>query len=148
MNVKKMSINKPIISITELVQTLQLSRARFYQLVKSGFFPKPLIDGRSKRPYYDADLQQKILDSRSTGIGIDGSLMLFYSSRKLETVSVIKKKKVDPLIKELVETLESMGLETTVEQVQQGLIELYPDGTDAVEQGVVIRDLFRHLRSK
>ena len=148
MNVKKMSINKPIISITELVQILQLSRARFYQLVKSGFFPKPLIDGRSKRPYYDIALQGQILDSRQSGIGVDGSLMLFYSSRKLETVSVIKKKKVDPLIKELVETLESMGLDTTVEQVKQGLIELYPDGTDAVEQGVVIRDLFRHLRSK
>ena len=148
MNVKKMSINKPIISITELVQTLQLSRARFYQLVKSGFFPKPLIDSRSKRPYYDIVLQGQILDSRSTGIGIDGSLMLFYSSRKLETVPVIKKKKVDPLVKELAETLESMGLDTTVEQVQQGLIELYPDGTDGIEQGVVIRDLFRHLRSK
>jgi hypothetical protein len=148
MNVKKMSINKPIISITELVQTLQLSRARFYQLVKSGFFPKPLIDSRSKRPYYDIALQQIILEARNTGIGIDGSLMLFYSSRKSETAAVIKKKKVDPLIKELVETLESMGLDTTVEQVKQGLIELYPDGTDAVEQGVVIRDLFRHLRSK
>ena len=148
MNVKKMSINKPIISITELVLMLQLSRARFYQLVKSGFFPKPLIDNRSKRPYYDIALQGQILEARNTGIGIDGSLMLFYSSRKLETVSVIKKKKVDPLIKELVETLESMGLETTVEQVQQGLIELYPDGTDAVEQGVVIRELFRQLRSK
>ena len=148
MNVKKMSISKPIVSITELVQMLQLSRARFYQLVKSGFFPKPLIDSRSKRPYYDIALQEIVFDSRQSGIGVDGSFMLFYSCRKSETVSHLKKKKVDPVVKELVETLESMGLDTTVEQVQQGLIELYPDGTDAVEQGVVIRDLFRHLRSK
>jgi hypothetical protein len=148
MNVKKMSINKPIVSITELVQMLQLSRARFYQLVKSGFFPKPLIDSRSKRPYYDADLQQIILEARQSGIGVDGSFMLFYSSRKSETVSHLKKKKVDPVVKELIETLESMGLDTTVEQVKQGLMELYPEGTDGIEQGLVIRDLFRHLKSK
>jgi len=36
----------------------------------------------------------------------------------------------------------------TVEQVQQGLSELYPDGTDEVAQGVVIRELFRHIKQK
>ena len=51
MNDKKTSSLKPIISISELCQMLQLSRARYYQLVESGFFPKPLYDERSKRPY-------------------------------------------------------------------------------------------------
>ena len=41
-----------------------------------------------------------------------------------------------------------MGLDVTVEQVQQGLIEVYPDGTDEVAQGVVIRELFRCLKQK
>ena len=44
--------------------------------------------------------------------------------------------------------LESMGLDVTVEQVQQGLSKIYPDGTDAVAQGVVIRELFRCLKQK
>jgi hypothetical protein len=39
-----------------------------------------------------------------------------------------------------------MGLEITVEQVKQSLPELYPDGTDGADQGVIIRELFRHLK--
>ena len=146
MNNKKMSINKPIVSMTEMANMVQLSRARFYQLIESGFFPKPKYDERSKRPYYDLELQKQILESRQSGIGADGSYMLFYSPRKNGTSSP-KKKHVDPVVKELGETLESMGLETTPELVKQGLVELYPDGTEDVEQGVVIRELFRYLKS-
>ena len=148
MNNKKLSISKPIVSISEICKMIQLSRARYYQLVNSGFFPKPLIDSRSKRPYYDAALQKTILECRETGIGVDGSYMLFYSSRKSESVSHSKKKKIDPVVKELAETLESMGLDVTIEQVLEGLSELYPDGTDDIAQGVVIRELFRHLKQK
>jgi len=142
-----MSINKAIISISEMAQTVQLSRARFYQLLEQGFFPKPLIDERSKRPYYDLELQQKCLECKQSGIGADSSIMLFYSPRKNGTVPRKTEKKTDPFITELVETLESMGLSVSEKQVQQGLIEIYPDGTDDVEQGVVIRELFRHLKS-
>ncbi len=146
MNNKKMSIIKPIVSITEISKMVQLSRARFYQLLQSGFFPKPLYDDRSKRPYYDLELQQKCLECRQSGIGTDNSYMLFYSPRKKGTVSHLRKKKVDPALKELTETLESMGLETTIEQVQKSLSELYPDGTEGIEQGVIIRELFRYLK--
>ena len=148
MSNKKMSISKPIVSMTEMAQMVQLSRARFYQLIDSGFFPKPLHDKRSNRPYYDIELQKKILESRQSGIGVDGSYMLFYSSRKKETLShSSNKKRTDPVIKELVETLESMGLETNTKQVKQGIDELYPDGIENIEQGVVIRELFRYLKS-
>ena len=147
MNSKKLSISKPIVSITEIARMVKLSRARFYQLLEQGFFPKPLQDERSKRPYYDLELQKKILECRQSGIGVDGSYMLFYSPRKNGTTSSPKKKQVDPVIKELAETLGSMGLETTVEQVKQGLLEIYPDGTEDIEQGVVIRELFRYLKS-
>ena len=148
MNSKKMSINKPIVSITEMAQMVQLSRARFYQLLEQGFFLKPLHDERSKRPYYDLELQKKILEARQSGIGADGSYMLFYSARKNGTTSPQKKKHVDPVIKELTETLESMGLETTPELVKRGLAEVYPDGTETVEQGVVIRELFRYFKNQ
>jgi hypothetical protein len=148
MNNKKVSISKPIVSISEICQMIELSRSRYYQLVNSGFFPKPLHDPRSKRPYYDIKLQKEIVECRQSGIGCDGSFMLFYSSRKNGTTSSQRKKKVDPQTKELTETLESMGLDVTVEQVQQGLTEIYPDGTNDVEQGVVIRELFRELKQK
>ena len=141
-----MSISKQIVSITEMAEIVQLSRARFYQLLEQGFFPKPLHDERSKRPYYDIELQQKCLECRLRGIGTDGSFMLFYSPRKNGTASR-KTNKTDPLIGELAETLKQMGLDVTMKQVQQGLSELYPDGTNGQEQGVVIRELFRHLKN-
>ena len=146
MSNKKLS--KQIVSITDISKILNLSRARFYQLLAQGFFPKPLYDDRSKRPYYDLALQQKCLECRQSGIGIDNSYMLFYSSRKKETVSHLGKKKIDPVIKELTETLETMGLDITVKQVQRAISELYPEGVGDQEQGVVIRELFRHLKSK
>ena len=147
MSNKKLSITKQIVSMTEISQMVQLSRARFYQLLEQGFFPKPLYDDRSKRPYYDLALQQKCIECRESGIGSDGSYMLFYSPRKKENVSHIRKKKIDPVVKEFVETLQEMGVETTAEKVEQGLSEIYPDGVGSEEQGVVIRELFRYLKS-
>jgi hypothetical protein len=148
MNDKKTSSLKPIISISELCQMLQLSRARYYQLVESGFFPKPLYDERSKRPYYDITLQKKLLESRETGIGVDGSFLLFYSPRKKERVSQMKRKKVDPVTQELGEILESMGIETAFEEVQKALNTLYPDGTEGMDQGIVTRELYRFFKQK
>ncbi|RLI98893.1 MAG: hypothetical protein DRP08_07715, partial [Candidatus Aenigmatarchaeota archaeon] len=102
----------------------------------------------SKRPYYDLALQQKCIEARQSGIGIDGSFMLFYSSRKKETVTNIKKKKVNPATKELGEILESMGIETAFNEVQKALDKLYPDGTEGIDQGLVTRELFRYFKQK
>ena len=146
MSNKKLSNMKAVVSVTEISKMLQLSRARFYQLLQSGFFPKPLYDDRSKRPYYNLELQQKCLDCRSSGIGADGSFMLFYSARKKENVPGLRKKKVDPVVKEFAEILESMGLETAFNEVQKALSVLYPDGTKDLEQGAIIRELFRYLK--
>ena len=148
MNNKKLSISKPIVSISEICQMLQLSRSRYYQLINSGFFPKPLHDERSNRSYYDIALQKKILECRQSGIGSDGSYLLFYSSRKSANVSDLRRKKIDPQVKEIVETLQTMGLEVTVKQVQQGLLEIYPDGIGEIDQGVVVRDIFRYFKSQ
>ena len=73
--------------------------------------------------------------------------MLFYSARKKETASGLRKK-IDPVVKEFAEILESMGLETAFNEVQKALSVLYPDGTGDIEQGVVIRELFRYLKEQ
>jgi hypothetical protein len=52
------------------------------------------------------------------------------------------------MIKELAEILNSMGLETTANRVKQGLTELFPDGVNSVDQGIVIRELFRFIKSE
>ena len=150
MNTQKLSITKPIVPIAEICRMVGLSRSRYYQLVDSGFFPKPLYDERSNRPYFDAALQKQILESRNSGIGADGSYMLFYSPRKKEGHSKksIKCIKTDSVSKEFAETLESMGLDCTEKDVSGVLSELYPDGTEGIDQGLVIRELYRFLKSK
>ena len=150
MNNKKMSINKPIVSISEICDMIQLSRARFYQLLDSGFFPKPLYDERSKRPYYNLELQKQILESRHSGIGVDGSYMLFYSPRKKEGQSKKSKnsRKTDSVFQEFTETLENMGLDCSEKDVSAALSELYPDGVENIDQGLIIRELYRFLKAK
>ena len=149
MNNKNNSTNKKYISVTEMTKNLNLSRARFYQLLDEGFFPKPLIDDRTKRPYYDLALQQQCLECRQSGVGIDGSILMFYSPRKKETVSHSKKKKqVDPVTKELGEILNSMGIETAFNEVQKALDKLYPDGTEGMDQGIITRELYRYFKEK
>ncbi len=149
MSNKKLSITKQIISMTEMSKMLNMSRARFYQLLQTGFFPKPLKDERSKRPYYDLALQQKCIECRESGIGSDGSYMLFYSPRKKENVSFIKKKKYhDPVSQELTEILNSMGIETAFNEVIKALDKLYPEGTEGIDQGLVTRELYRYFKQK
>ena len=150
MNVKKVPNFKPIISVIDACRMLQLSRSRYYQLIQSGFLPKPKIDARSQRPYYDEELQEKLLECRQTGVGVDGSLLMFYTPRPQKNNSDKKKpsKRIDPVIKDYVETLESMGVETTAQEVQETLKEIYPEGTNQEDQGLVVRELFRQLKQK
>lgn len=150
MNMQKLNITKPIVSVREICELIGLSRSRFYQLLDSGFFPKPLYDERSKRPYFDAALQKQILEARQTGIGADGSYMLFYSPRKKEGQSKKSKnsRKKDSIYQEFTETLESMGLDCSEKDVSAALSELYPEGVENIDQGLVIRELYRFLKSK
>ena len=141
--------NKQFISVTEMARNLNLSRSRFYQLMEQGFFPKPLIDERTKRPYYTLELQQQCLECRQSGVGVDGSILMFYSSGKKETISHSKKKKqVNPITKELGEILNSMGIETAFNEVQKALDKLYPNGTEGMDQGIITRELYRYFKEK
>ena len=140
-------LSKPIVSVSEMAQILQISRARFYQLLEMGFFPPPLKDERSGRPYYDIELQQKCLECRQSSIGVNGSILLFYSPRKKSTQSPkLNQNTVDPQIEELTETLENMGLKVSRKEVEQSLVQLYPDGAEKPELGIMIRQLFLHLK--
>jgi hypothetical protein len=150
MNMQKLSITKPIVSIAEICQMIGLSRSRYYQLVDSGFFPKPKHDQRSNRPYFDTKLQKQILEARNSCIGVDGSYMLFYSPRKKESYSKKSKSstKKSSIHQEFAETLNSMGLDCSEKDVSAALSELYPDGTNGIDQGLVIRELYRFLKVK
>lgn len=138
---------KVVCSISDMAFELNLSRARFYQLVKSGHLPQPIYDIKTRRPYYDLELQEQCLRVKSTGIGINGQYILFYSPRRKPQNEAQKPKRTKaPKHQDLVDTLSVMGLEVTGEQMESALNELYPNGINGKDQGLVIRELYRFLK--
>jgi hypothetical protein len=143
---KKMP-TKAIVSVSEMAAALDLSRARFYQLLDAQILPQPVYDIRTHRPIYPQDLQEKCLAVRQTGIGSNGQYMLFYTPRK-NTGSAPRKsvqKKVSKY-QDIREALTTMGLEVTDEQVSTAIADVFPDGIENRDHGLVLRELFRHFK--
>jgi hypothetical protein len=141
---KKMP-TKAVVSVSEMAAALDLSRARFYQLLDAQILPQPVYDIRTHRPIYPQDLQEKCLAVRQTGIGSNGQYMLFYSPRK-NTGSTPKKsasKKVSKY-QDIREALTTMGLDVSDEQVSKAVADVFPEGIK--DQGIAIRELFRHFK--
>ena len=142
--------HKAAVSVSEMASLCRLSRSRFHTLVRQGVFPKPVQMEPSKRPYYTADLAQRCLEIRSTGIGQNGKIVLF---NRPATKRAARKRAAKPPAPaehaehaELVDALRSLGLVATVEAVSAAMQALYPAGTAGLAQGEVIRRLFLHLR--
>ena len=139
---------KPIISIGDMAKVLGHSRARFWQLQKAMIYPPPIYDIRTKRPFYDANLQQICHEIRETGIGFNGRYILFYSPRKNNSDRPTRKTKSNSQHRELVMTINNMGLNVNHGEVAQAVKELYPEGFGQQDTGVVIRELFRFFKGQ
>jgi hypothetical protein len=136
--------------MSEACKMMNLSRARFYQLLDKGIFPQPLYQIKTKRPFYDTRLQQELLKIRETGLGTNGQIILFYSPRKRAIDKPKKPKTLDSTVlpfKEFAETLNDMGLSCSPKEVESAIAQLYPDGFESIDEGVVIRELFRFIKS-
>lgn len=143
---------KPICSVTEMIRMLEFSRGRFYQLLGQQIFPPPTYDLRTKRPFYTLELQQICLDIRESNIGFNGQYVLFYSPRKEKNKnssdrSGLKSKSQNSLSDELAQTLCRMGLSVDAQKVSSAMANLFPDGADDKDHGVLIRDLFRFFKN-
>jgi hypothetical protein len=145
---------KAAISVSEMAELCEVSRSRWYELVDAGVFPPPVRHPSIKRPVYDADLQAMCLEIRETGIGHNGLPVLF--NRKIAP-------KGKPLRREkphsgraveetrtevLLDSLKALGLSATPEAIKVAIAELYPEGTQSVPEGEIVRRLFLHLQRK
>lgn len=147
---RRNNCSKVVCSVTEMAEAVGLSRARFYQLQREEIFPPCLYDLRTKRPFFDLRLQKICHEIKETGVGFNGSYILFYSPRaktnKPKRATGSKKKQVDnSLYQDITETLCTMGLNVTNAQVSEAVEKLYPDGIEK-DEGVVIREIFRFLK--
>ncbi len=151
---------RAFVSLSELAEdVLGLSRARLYELIERGAMPQPIYCLRSRRPLFDADLQRMALAVRQTGVGIDGSAVIFYRretrpqttapastpARARRRASVQQSNRHA----ELVSSLQALGVAQADEHsVASAVAECFPNGLDGQQDAGVLRALFRHLRRR
>jgi len=136
---------KTAVSVAEMARMVGLSRARFYQLIGTAF-PHPVYNVETRRPFYDEESQQIILEVRKKNSGVDGKPILFYA-RHAPKAAPKKRHVRNPNI-ELLDGLKSLGLIVNSAQVEAAIKALFPRGIDHVDQGEVIRSVFIHLKAK
>lgn len=138
---------KAIFSLKDTCEALQLSRARFYQLLAAGILPQPLYDLRTKRPFYNIELQEQCCQVKETCTGINGQYILFYTPRKKPQSNAgkaLKKKGVNH--QEIIDMLSGMGLDVSGKDVEAAIKEVYPQGIQ--DQGLAAREIFRFFKRK
>ena len=144
---------KASVTVAEMARMLGLSRARFYQLIGTAF-PHPLYDVTTRRPFYTEEQQQVCLEVRRRNCGIDGKSVLFYASRlpsgpRKPRPAKPKLEAKGKDVSALVDGLNALGLTTaTAAQVERTTRELFPHGTNGMDQSEVLRAVFLHLRRK
>jgi hypothetical protein len=141
-----------------MARRCELSRSHFNLLIRAGIMPAPLYDLRNRRPFYDAELQQICVRVRETSIGADGKYVVFYDRRSVNQAaasptrlnraarSLAHATAGVAVHAELIEGLVALGIQPTVAQVETALRACYPAGHDGIDEGTVLRELWRHLR--
>jgi hypothetical protein len=142
---------KAAVTVAEMARMVGLSRSRFYQLIGTAFLD-PARQPGTGRPVYTEELQHVCLEVRRRNCGIDGKPILFYA-RRLTTAPARPKPPKPKLeakrgdVAALLDGLNALGLTTaTTAQVQRVSEELFPRGTEGIDQGEVLRAVFLHLK--
>lgn len=148
-------LEREVISVREMAERLGLSRGRFYELVEEGFFLPPIFLLSNRRPAYAAEMARRNEIAKMVGIGVNGAPKVFYRRRETPATqssgprsssnarSTRREDRLTPIKRALV----SLGLSNVAdEQVAAAVAELFPSGLDELEEGDVIRAVFRHLR--
>lgn len=148
-------LTKAAVSVSEMAKMVGLSRARMYQLIKKGTFPPADHDPLSKRPCFLQEKQRQILEARRRNCGVDGKPVLFYSRRsdagqKRTTTrpTIGKVKEVVKKYADLIDGLAALNVTASVAQVEPLVMKLFPNGTDGVDPGEVIRAVFLRIQSQ
>jgi hypothetical protein len=150
MNTSAPTSLKESVSVAEMARMVGLSRARFYQLIGSAF-PSPLYQVGTKRPFFNADLQQICLEVRRRNCGIDGKPIMFYARRGGELPRAKKRpashgKSAEPL-GFVLDSVHALGLASvSLAEVTRAVREVFPNGWSGVPEGEVIRAVFIHLK--
>ena len=148
-------------TVSAHIRQLGLSRARFYVLMGNGFFIPPVYLLVNRRPVYTPEMAEKNALAKAVGIGVvSGEARVFYQPRRdrpstdtagprrsRRSLSPGRRSQND--IGSIVAALGSLGLQGVEEDVVAQIItDLFPEGTGNVENGDVIRAVFRRVRQQ
>jgi hypothetical protein len=140
---------KAAVSVSGMAKLVGLSRARFYDLIQAGIFVAPVYSLANRRPFYTQEMQEENLLARQTGIGVNGQYTLFYERQASPPASSISAPR-RPVRQDhggIIESLKSLGLpNVTLLQVDEAMATNYPNGTAGVDEMMVVRTIYRHLR--
>lgn len=146
--------SKSVVSVSEMATMVELSRARFYQLVGTAF-PWPLYDVTTRRPFFNEEMQELCLEVRRSNCGINGRPILFYARPAGSTRSRARAKSGSERCKtatkypELIDGLKGLGLgSVTDKQVGRALMNEYPIGTNGLPTSDVLRTIFLAIRRR
>ena len=146
-------------TVSAHIRQLGLSRARYYDLLAEGFFLPPVYLVSNRRPLYTAEIAERNVLAKAVGIGaVTGEPRVFYAPRRGEgtagsapprrprrSSSSGRRSQID--IGSIVAALGSLGMQGVQEDsVAQVVTDLFPGGTNGMQEGDVIRAVFRRLR--
>jgi len=145
------------ISCSHMARLLNLSRSRFYMLIspEEGIFLSPIYNIQTKRPYYTREMASINLECKRKNQGISGKVCMFYSARhssstRNTTTGNTKNKNRENGTTEhqqIQSDLESLGLKNILSsQIDKTIKECFPDGTDGVDEGEVVRQVFLSIK--
>lgn len=148
---------KVAVSVADMARMVGLSRARFYQLMEAGVFPRPERHAETGRPFYSEEQQKVVLEVRRRNCGINGQPVLFYARRlptgptpakptRSKTVGAKPTSKAEPHA-DLLAAVHALGLTAvTSAQVADAVRAVFPNGTTGVDEGEVVRSVFLRLK--
>jgi len=145
------------ITVAEMARRLEMSRARLYQLIDQNVMLPPVHSLQTRKPFYTEEMAQRNLDVKRRNVGINGQIVMFYSTRTLPQSPAAKTRKSRAELKsakssekehsQLVDDLKALGLETvTAAQVESAIKIIYPTGISEVDESEVLRTLYRYLK--
>lgn len=146
---------KAFLSLSELAEdVLLLSRARVYELIERGALPWPVYDTRTRRPVFTAALIHQARTVRQTGVGVDGSVVIFYrrEGRPVDHARPVRSRRralapeASPHA-ELAASLRGLGINQADDRsVAEAVSVCFPHGIGGQQPNDLIRVLFRHFR--
>ncbi len=131
-----------------MCRQLNLSRSQYYLLARKGVFHKPLYLESNKRPYFTASMVEDNLRVRETSIGVNGEYILFYQSRTEAKNDIKQNPRDKQKHKDLLASLKQLGLDTTLDQIENAISANFPRGIEGVDQSSILRTVFRHIKNR